>query len=128
MPHGSLRVEDMEPFVICELRTKGDGVHETDPFIITEQPKKVNGNERTFERFMVAVEYLLNGTASSKGYSGNGPDGPNELYEFVQHMSNGHQHALGEIVYKARRYAAKGNIEDVAKIAAWSYLIWKHQP
>jgi len=43
-------------------------------------------------------------------------------------MNTGHAHALGEIVYKARRYAAKRNVEDVLKIAAWAYLIWKHEP
>lgn len=84
-------------------------------------------SERTFQEFAVTVEQLLNGTAAGKGYSPTGPNGPNRLYEFVQDMSGGHQHALGEIVYKAKRYAAKGNIEDVAKIAAWAYLIWKHR-
>lgn len=72
------------------------------------------------------MQSLLNGTAAVKGYSAMGPDGPNELYSFIQSMSGGHQHALGEIVYKARRFAAKGNEEDVLKIAAWAFLIYKH--
>lgn len=83
--------------------------------------------EHTFEQFSKEVAALLNGTAAGKGYSGAGADGPNQLYEFVHTMSDGHQHALGEIVYKARRYAAKGNLEDVLKIAAWAFLIYKHQ-
>lgn len=82
--------------------------------------------ERTFQEFITSVEQLLGGTASGKGYSASGPDGPNQLYEFIQAMSGGHQHALGEIVYKARRFAAKGNEEDVLKIAAWAFLVWKH--
>lgn len=72
------------------------------------------------------MEKLLNGTAAGKGYNGSGPDGPNQLYEFVQDLSGGHQHALGEIIYKTKRFAAKGNMEDVLKIAAWAFLIYKH--
>ena len=81
---------------------------------------------RTFQDFARAVEELLDGTAAAKGYNPSGPDGQNPLYAFVQRMSGGHQHALGEMVYKAQRYAAKGQIEDVLKIAAWAFLIWKH--
>ena len=81
---------------------------------------------RTYQEFTAAVEELLSSSASIKGYSTAGADGRNELYEFIQTMSGGHQHALGEIVYKAKRYAAKGNSEDVLKIAAWAYLVWKH--
>lgn len=81
----------------------------------------------TYEQFSKDVEALLNGTAAGKGYNPHGPDGVNPLYEFVQTMNGGHEHALGEIVYKARRYAAKGNPEDILKIAAWAFLIYKHQ-
>lgn len=82
--------------------------------------------ERTFERFSEEVEGLLSGTAKGKGYSGEGPNGVNRLYEFVQEMNGGHAHALGECVYKVRRYAAKGNPEDILKAAAWCYLIYRH--
>ena len=82
----------------------------------------------TFEAFVSEVRGLLEPTAAGKGYNASGVDGPNDLYQFVQTMSGGHQHALGEIVYKARRYAAKGNREDVLKIAAWAFLILKHEP
>lgn len=88
--------------------------------------RQAAAKERTFNEFAEQVESLLNGTAAGKGYNKNGPDGFNQLYSFVQRMNDGHGHALGEIVYKARRYAAKGNIEDVMKIAAWAFLIWKH--
>lgn len=81
---------------------------------------------RTYAQFTEEVEHLLQGTAAGKGYSTTGPDGDNLLYEFVQTMSEGHQHALGEIVYKARRFASKGNEEDILKIAAWAFLVWKH--
>ncbi len=80
----------------------------------------------TFDKFVEEVRGLLEPTASGKGYNSTGVDGPNDLYAFVQSMADGHGHALGEIVYKARRYAAKGNREDVLKIAAWAFLILKH--
>ena len=81
----------------------------------------------TFDQFAVQVRTLLEPTANGKGYNGTGADGPNDLYEFVQGMTGNHGHALGEIVYKARRFAAKGNREDVLKIAAWAFLILKHE-
>lgn len=81
----------------------------------------------TFDQFVNEVRGLLEPTAAGKGYNASGVDGPNDLYGFVQTMTGGHGHALGEIVYKARRYAAKGNREDVLKIAAWAFLILKHE-
>lgn len=81
---------------------------------------------RTFQQFTQEVEKLLNGTAAGKGYNPTGPDGENQLYEFVQRVSGGHQHAQGEIIYKIQRFAAKGNMEDVLKAAAWCFLIYKH--
>lgn len=86
----------------------------------------VKHTDRTFNQFMTEVGTLLGGTASGKGYSATGADGDNPLYAFVQSMNEGHQHALGEIVYKARRYAAKRNPEDILKVAAWAFLVWKH--
>jgi hypothetical protein len=93
----------------------------------TKTRPRARGEGRTFQEFMSDVERLLGGVAGSKGYSRNGPDGFNELYTFVQAMNaGGHQHALGEIVYKARRFAAKQHVEDITKIAAWAFLVWKH--
>jgi len=80
----------------------------------------------TFETFMHEVAGLLGETAAEKNYSAGGPDGDNLLYRAVEEMVGGHAHAAGEIVYKARRYLAKGNLEDVSKIAAWAFLIWRH--
>lgn len=80
---------------------------------------------RTFDRFVSEVRALLEPTASGKGYSATGVDGPNRLYEFVRSFGTQH-HALGEIVYKAVRYNAKGNPEELLKIAAWAWLAWKH--
>ena len=55
----------------------------------------------------------------------NPKNGRNALYEFVRdHVGQSpHAHALGEIIYKAVRFARKGNIEDVQKIAAWAFLV-----
>lgn len=80
----------------------------------------------TFQEFCGQVEKLLNGTAAGKGYNATGPDSQNQLYEFVQRVSGGHQHAQGEIIYKIQRFAAKGNLEDIYKAAAWCFLIAKH--
>ena len=82
-------------------------------------------NDRTFQKFTGEVEQLLGGTASGKGYAAGGPNGPNPLYEFVQGLSNSSAHGLGEIVYKAQRYSSKHNQEDVLKIAAWAFLVWR---
>jgi len=79
----------------------------------------------SFALFLLEVRALLEPTALGKGYSTTGVDGDNALYEFVQEMA-GPGHALGEIVYKARRYGAKRNPEDLLKIAAWAFLLWKH--
>ena len=82
--------------------------------------------DRTFQTFMNAAEDLLNGTAASKGYSPNGPDGSNPLYAFVEHAVGGSQHAIGEIIYKAVRYQHQRDPKDLLKIAAWAYLVWRH--
>jgi hypothetical protein len=81
---------------------------------------------QTFEEFVGEVAKLLEPTAQGKGYSTTGIDGHNPLYEFIQSFA-GDGHALGEIVYKVKRYAAKGNPEDIVKVAAWAFLVWKHR-
>ena len=82
--------------------------------------------DHTFAQFSQKVQQLLEGTAKEKQYNQTGIDGPNELYEFVYNMTGGHGHAEGEVVYKMKRFAAKGNIEDVLKAAAWCFLIYKY--
>ena len=77
-------------------------------------------NDRTFNKFMGGVNEVLSGKAQDKGYA-EGPDGPNPLFEMT-----GDMHATGEIIYKAVRYRAKKNPEELLKIAAWAFLIWRH--
>lgn len=79
----------------------------------------------TYESFSVRVKELLEETAAGKDYNQTGTDGPNELYDFVSTIAGGPGHALGEIIYKVKRYAAKGNEEDLLKIAAWAFLVWR---
>ena len=80
----------------------------------------------TFDVFTNAVHALLEPTAAGEGYNTTGVDGQNQLYEFVQGIV-GEGHALGEIIYKVKRYAAKENPEDMLKVAAWAFLVLKHR-
>ena len=82
--------------------------------------------ERTFAEFESGVKALLEPTAQSKGYNTTGLDGENQLYEFVADTVGGPGHAIGEAIYKVKRYAAKRNPEDLLKLAAWAFLMWKH--
>ena len=82
--------------------------------------------DKTYSEFVRQVADLLEPTASGKGYNTTGIDGQNQLYEFVQTFA-GDKHALGEIIYKVKRYAAKGNAEDILKVAAWAFLVWRHR-
>lgn len=79
-----------------------------------------------FASFCGAVEALLTGTAAGKSYNKTGTEGPNPLYEFVRGINSNDAHALGEIIYKIKRFAAKGNVEDILKAAAWCFLIYKY--
>ena len=101
------------------VTTGGDGV----------RGATVEGGPYTgeFDTFCAAIYALLSDTAAQKSYNATGTDGPNPLYEFVREMSGGDAHALGEIVYKAKRFSAKHDIEDILKIAAWAFLIWKYR-
>lgn len=81
--------------------------------------------EPPFASFCEAVRVLLDETAAGKGYNQAGLAGPNPLYAFVSETAGGPGHALGEIIYKVRRYAARRNPEDLLKIAAWAYLVWR---
>lgn len=78
---------------------------------------------KTFEQFTGALYEVMGGTAAGKGYSASGPDGSNELADFVEQHCPGH--AMGEVIYKAVRYRRKQNPEDLLKIAAWAYLQWR---
>ncbi len=87
----------------------------------------VNGddtNPPSFRSFCEAVRELLDETAAQKGYHQTGLVGPNPMFAFVAETAGGPEHALGEIIYKVRRYAARRDSEDLVKIAAWAYLVW----
>ena len=79
-----------------------------------------------FNAFCAGVYELLQQKAKDKQYNATGTEGPNPLYEFVRSMTGSDAHALGEIIYKAKRFSATGQIEDVLKIAAWAFLVWKY--
>ncbi len=81
---------------------------------------------RTFARFCAEMRRLLDQDAAGKGYDAGGPDSENLLYTFIDETVGGPGHALGEIVFKTRRYAALRRPEDLAKIAAWAFLVWRH--
>ncbi len=78
-----------------------------------------------FEAFCDAVRDLLDQQAATKGYQQTGLTGPNPLYALVSDMAGGPGHACGEIAYKTIRYAKRRDPNDLLKIAAWSYLIWR---
>ena len=78
---------------------------------------------KTFDEFTAALDGILGGTAEGKGYNAGGPNGANELSDFVEQHCPGH--ALGEVIYKAVRFQRKRNPEDLLKIAAWAYLQWR---
>ncbi len=82
----------------------------------------------TFDEFISQMHEFCGGTAASKGYNSTGVDGHNTVYHFVQEeVSMGtHAHGLGEIIYKVLRYQRRRNPEDLIKIAAWAFLVWKH--
>jgi len=76
-----------------------------------------------FEEFSVEVREQLEGKARRKGYNETGVEGRNLLFEFNFQFFPGH--AQGEIVYKLVRGLEKKDPEDLVKVAAWAYLIWK---
>lgn len=79
--------------------------------------------ERNFARFVLAVEQMLSGAATSKGYNDTGVNGPNQLMDFTEKFCGGH--ASGEVVYKVVRYRAKNDDVDLVKAAAWLFLMWR---
>lgn len=82
--------------------------------------------ESALRTFFHGIREKIAGKAGEKGYARNGGDGT-PLYDFVStHVADGGDaHALGEIIYKAVRYSAKHDLEDVLKIAAWAFLVWE---
>lgn len=92
-------------------------------------PKNSSPSEQdmgTFKEFVREVQDLMEGGAGAKGYNNTGVDGQNDLYQFIQNLSQNDSHALGEIIYKAVRYTNKRDKRDLTKIAAWAFLIWRY--
>jgi hypothetical protein len=88
---------------------------------------KMRTDLATYQEFSERVKSLLDDSARAKAYNATGVDGPNELFDFIGRVA-GDGHALGEIIYKVIRFKAKENTEDIEKIAAWAFLVWrKHQ-
>ena len=81
-----------------------------------------------FDDFCQQIKDILDAKSAGKGYNEQGAEGRNDLYDFIEKFIGPvqHAHALGEIVYKVVRYAKKQDPEDLEKIAAWAYLIYKH--
>lgn len=79
---------------------------------------------KTFDEFVGNVKGLLDNSARQKAYNATGVDGPNQLFDFIYSVAD-MGHALGEIIYKVIRYKAKGNPEDIEKVAAWAFLVWR---
>lgn len=69
--------------------------------------------------FEEQVDLKLGVYAAAKGY--DGPAGP--LLSLCKDLP----HPCGEIIYKAVRYARKGDPDDLVKIAAWAKLIWQQR-
>jgi len=84
--------------------------------------KTLSGRELALRAFFDGVIGIIEGKAQDKGYSAGG-DGGELLYKFVGANFKGHP--LGEIVYKAVRYARKGDPADLLKAAAWAFLVWE---
>jgi len=76
-----------------------------------------------FEEFSEAAREQVEDKARRKGYNETGAEGRNLLFEFSRQFFPGH--AEGEIVYKLVRSREKKDPEDLVKVAAWAYLIWK---
>ena len=82
-----------------------------------DSPARSAEENVSFDEFVRLFRATMEKTAAEKGYSAVGVDSPNQLFEFVKSVS-GDKHAIGEIIYKARRCAAKGDPTDLLKIAA----------
>lgn len=68
----------------------------------------------SLEEFKQEIERLVKRDAASKGYVGT------RLFDSLPGVPT---HALGEIIYKAHRYAARQQLDDIYKIAAWAYMV-----
>ena len=74
------------------------------------------------EVFFKLVEESLGIHAARKGYSENGADGENLLYQFTASVGMSAGHSMGEVVYKATEYMKEPREVLLVKIAAWCLL------
>jgi hypothetical protein len=83
--------------------------------------------EESMAAFKAEFDRILIGKAEAKGYSAGGDGGGRDTLDAVATIV-GDGHPAGEILYKVKRYRAKGDPEDLVKIASWAFLIWdQHQ-
>jgi hypothetical protein len=78
------------------------------------------------ETFFRLVEESLGIHAARKGYSENGPDGENVLYQFTTSIGAASGHAIGEIIYKATEYMKDPREVLLIKICGWALLEWRY--
>lgn len=80
----------------------------------------------SFLAFVEGVDALIQSKARGKGYQRSGEANPGgALFKLVSDHCHGHP--VGEIIYKAIRYASKQDPTDLLKIAAWAYLVWANR-
>lgn len=80
--------------------------------------------EESLKAFEAEMDSVLVGKAEAKGYSTGGNNGGRDTLDAVAVIIGGDGHPPGEIVYKVKRWLAKGNPEDLVKIASWAFLMW----
>jgi hypothetical protein len=81
----------------------------------------------SLDEFQAEVIKALNGKAEEKGYSEGGDSGGRPMLDAVATIVGESTHPIGEILYKLARWKAKGNPEDLVKVAAWAFLLWDQQ-
>ena len=74
----------------------------------------------SWNNFMKLVSDKVGDQAHDKGYRIGDADTGEDLLKVT-----GDDHAIGEIIYKAVRFRAKKNQDDLVKIAAWAFLLWR---
>jgi hypothetical protein len=85
----------------------------------------VDVRDKSFEEFARMVLDSVDGQARRKGYTVNGADGDNALFQFTSAIGAANGHAIGEIIYKATEYMNEPREVLLFKIAGWSFLLWK---
>lgn len=82
--------------------------------------------KKSSAEFFRLVEESLGMHAARKGYSENGADGENLLYQFTTSIGAGSGHAIGEIIYKATEYMKDPREVLLVKVCGWALLEWRY--